>query len=84
MPNSSDVLKCPECGQSGSCVTDCRGNEAGIRRRRQCSNGHRFTTQEIVLSEWQTQIEEAVDEVMLAAIKAVEHARDIYRNRNRG
>jgi hypothetical protein len=36
------------------------------------------------MEEWQTQIEEAIDEVMSAAIHAAERVRDISRNRSRG
>lgn len=84
MAKGSLALPCPECGSNQSRVTDSRANETGIRRRRQCINGHRFSTQEILLTEWQTQIEEAVDEAVGAALQAVQNTRDSYRNKNRG
>jgi transcriptional regulator NrdR family protein len=45
----SRSLRCPECGvMAPSVVTDTRMSRDGlrIRRRRKCSNGHRFTTYE--------------------------------------
>lgn len=75
-------MKCPKCGGTSQ-VLDSRANESGIRRRRRCEAGHRFTTQEVTLSEWQTKIEEAVDDVMTAVFRAAERARDKRRNRNR-
>jgi transcriptional regulator NrdR family protein len=39
-------MKCPQCG-AWSDVKDSRQG----RRRRECANGHRFTTQEIIIDE---------------------------------
>jgi transcriptional regulator NrdR family protein len=39
-------MKCPECG-AWSTVKETRGN----RRRRECANEHRFTTEEVVIPE---------------------------------
>jgi len=39
-------MKCPHCG-AWSDVKDSRQG----RRRRECANGHRFTTQEIIIDE---------------------------------
>lgn len=39
-------MKCPIC-KAASSVLDTRG--AGLRRRRECYNGHRFTTLETVV-----------------------------------
>ena len=39
-------MKCPYCG-AWSDVKDSRQG----RRRRECANGHRFTTQEIIIDE---------------------------------
>ena len=39
-------MNCPECG-TWSSVKETRG----IRRRRECANEHRFTTEEIVVPE---------------------------------
>ncbi len=36
-------MKCPTCGK-GSDVIDSRQTLAGVRRRRECLNEHRFTT----------------------------------------
>ncbi len=41
-------LPCPECGVLISGVLDSRANPAYTRRRRLCSNGHRFTTHEMI------------------------------------
>lgn len=40
---------CPTCGESGTAVTDSRPTEAhgGVRRRRVCRCGARFTTIEV-------------------------------------
>lgn len=42
-------LPCPRCGSMDSGVLDSRGGHRRgffIRRRRECSNGHRYTTYE--------------------------------------
>lgn len=42
-------MKCPQCEQNRSKVTDSRETEHSIRRRRECLDcGHRFTTHELV------------------------------------
>ncbi len=42
-------MKCPQCEQSRSKVTDSRETDSSIRRRRECLDcGHRFTTHELV------------------------------------
>lgn len=41
---------CPKCGSDESSVFDSRPNAAGrIWRRRECPNGHRYTTHEAVV-----------------------------------
>ncbi len=44
-------MACPTCGATSSTVNDsrpsCIGGQSAIRRRRTCSQGHRFTTYEI-------------------------------------
>ena len=41
-------MKCPQCEQPQSKVTDSRDTDHGIRRRRECLDcGHRFTTHEL-------------------------------------
>jgi len=54
MPRSTGVgLKCPECG-AWTDVVESRPSEVhGYRRRRECANGHRFTTEEVVIPEEQ-------------------------------
>ncbi len=39
-------LECPECGKSFKRVLDSRKVGVGVRRRRECVNGHRHTTHE--------------------------------------
>ena len=41
-------MKCPECGV-WSTVLETRTTENGYRRRRQCANEHKFTTEEVVV-----------------------------------
>jgi transcriptional regulator NrdR family protein len=38
---------CPECGSTRNRVIDSRSLDGRRRRRRECNNGHRFTTYEI-------------------------------------
>lgn len=38
-------MKCPECGKP-TIVKDSRESGADHRRRRECLNGHKFTTME--------------------------------------
>lgn len=44
-------MKCPECGVWSSVVETRDSSMLGFRRRRECANGHRFTTQEVVVTE---------------------------------
>lgn len=39
-------FSCPTCGQKTG-VTDSRATTEGLRRRRKCPAGHRFTTYEV-------------------------------------
>jgi len=41
-------MKCPECG-SWSTVLETRITEKGYKRRRECANEHKFTTEEVVV-----------------------------------
>lgn len=43
----SVTIACPDCGAYMTRTVDSRANEHGVRRRRECANGHRFTTQEM-------------------------------------
>jgi transcriptional regulator NrdR family protein len=44
-------MKCPTCG-AWSTVKETRESKLfGFRRRRECANEHKFTTQEIVIPE---------------------------------
>ena len=42
-------MKCPICGTSGSSVISTRGwqSDTMLQRRRECFNGHRYTTYEV-------------------------------------
>lgn len=46
----SDGIKCPSCSGK-SMVVDSRPHKKGIKRRRSCECGHRFSTLETVLKE---------------------------------
>lgn len=49
MPKRSQTkpgFACPECGKWTE-VIETRAYENHVKRRRECGNGHRFTTQEI-------------------------------------
>ncbi len=51
-------LKCPECGV-WTVVNEARPSDMyGYRRRRECANGHRFTTQEVVIPDDQIKAEQ--------------------------
>lgn len=43
-------MKCPHC-QKPTFTLDTRTTKEYVRRRRECFNGHRFTTQETVMAE---------------------------------
>ena len=49
-------MKCPECGAWADVIETRKSETFGYRRRRECGNGHRFTTQEVVIPQ------EAIDE----------------------
>lgn len=40
-------MNCPKCGSDSLRVLDTRERSIDIRRRRECSKGHRFSTLEI-------------------------------------
>lgn len=42
----AEGIECPHCGIPLSRVCDTRHKAQSIRRRRECANGHRFTTDE--------------------------------------
>jgi transcriptional regulator NrdR family protein len=42
-------MKCPECGAWSIIKETKRSPTFGYKRRRECANEHRFTTQEIVI-----------------------------------
>lgn len=52
-PNRQLGFSCPECSAARTQVLETRSrNSMGtIFRRRECANGHRFSTQEIVVKE---------------------------------
>lgn len=41
-------MKCPTCG-AWSLVIDTRTKKEGMRRRRECAEGHRFASLEVVV-----------------------------------
>lgn len=49
MSRKSDLFPCPECGGKLKAVIDSRSALSGVRRRRECVKGHRFTTLETVV-----------------------------------
>jgi hypothetical protein len=50
--SESDKLICPECQSKHSRLIDTRTtrHNTAIRRRRVCDNGHRFTTNEVIVT----------------------------------
>lgn len=48
--NKRDGIWCPTCG-SETMVTDTRAAKDALRRRRKCSEGHRFSTLEKIIPE---------------------------------
>jgi len=42
-------MKCPTCGAWSTVIETRKSTELGFRRRRECANEHKFTTQEIVV-----------------------------------
>ena len=47
-------MTCPECGKYTE-VLETRANPDGMRRRYECANLHRFTTQESLVPQGKTQ-----------------------------
>ena len=45
-------MNCPECG-AWTTVSETRRTDSRYRRRRECGNGHKFTTEEVVVSQEQ-------------------------------
>lgn len=41
-------MKCPRCGAWSNVLDTRDGDHLTLRRRRQCGNGHRFTTLEVL------------------------------------
>jgi len=44
-------MKCPVCGAWSTVKETRESKQFGFRRRRECANEHRFTTQEVVIPE---------------------------------
>jgi len=49
-------MNCPECGV-WSVILETRSSTTRYRRRRECGNGHKFTTEEIVVPQEQIKTE---------------------------
>jgi transcriptional regulator NrdR family protein len=49
-------MNCPECG-AWTTVKETRLTVMRYRRRRECGNGHKFTTEEVVVSQEQLDAE---------------------------
>ena len=47
-------MTCPECGKYTK-ILETRANPDGMRRRYECANLHRFTTQEALVPQSKTQ-----------------------------
>ena len=47
-------MNCPKCGKHTE-VLETRENPKGVRRRYECANLHRFTTQETLVPQSKTQ-----------------------------
>jgi transcriptional regulator NrdR family protein len=62
-------MKCPECGA----WTEVRETR-GPRRRRECANGHRFSTEEVVIKSRKTKNDQK--KMQLPTGKPVPLARD--------
>ena len=59
-------MNCPECG-AWTTINETRLTVMRYRRRRECGNGHKFTTEEVVVP--QKQIEQEV-KIRLKTAKA--------------
>ena len=49
-------MNCPECG-AWTTISETRLTITRYRRRRECGNGHKFTTEEVVVSQEQLNTE---------------------------
>ena len=49
-------MNCPECG-AWTTISETRLTVMRYRRRRECGNGHKFTTEEVVVSQEQLDAE---------------------------
>lgn len=47
-PPQNSQIRCPECGAVTGVVDTRPDGHGGIRRRRSCVKGHRFTTTEVI------------------------------------
>ena len=66
-------MNCPECG-AWSVILETRSSTARYRRRRECGNGHKFTTEEVVVSQKQIKTERS-DRFSVVREKRVESVR---------
>ena len=45
------MMECPLCGEDTKVLESRISSVFGLRRRRECTNGHKFNTKEIVITE---------------------------------
>ncbi len=51
------TLRCPRCDGEAKRVLDSRKIGIGVRRRRECVNGHRYTTHEQIVQDYSRFVE---------------------------
>ena len=66
-------MNCPECG-AWSVILETRSSPTRYRRRRECANEHKFTTEEVVVSQKQIKTERS-DRFSVVREKRVESVR---------
>lgn len=67
-------MNCPECG-AWSVILETRSSPTRYRRRRECANEHKFTTEEVVVSQKQIKTERS-DRFNAVREKRVESIRE--------
>jgi transcriptional regulator NrdR family protein len=69
--NQRTGLACPSCGIRDSRVIQTRGGADHVRRRRECRNGHRFSTRETVVESRPPRITSDVRDTISARLDEV-------------